>query len=296
MSGNIVLATPGLQRTRLGTPGDLEMGDLGLVPAGRWPMKNGVGRFWDPSRRVGSARDRSDRAARRGAPGFDAMGRARSIAPALLWLWLATGCGQTLVMNVPKAPPLPFQKQSAAHDKKDDKKEQEDAHALAECPFMTVMIDYSRQGNVEIGARVAAAMKQEFEALGTRVTSSTDQAYWSLMILASESSRKDGYIFSAMLSARNMNEGYDPGVTVFQRDKEKQQAEQGKGDPHKVPTLYNGLSYGPYATLEDQSRNFVRQAYAAVFPFAKELCAFEDADRKREHSLEQELPAQPAPL
>jgi hypothetical protein len=220
------------------------------------------------------------------------MLRARSIAPVLLSLALASGCGETLVMNVPEAPPLPFTEKPAGPDPESD---EDAARALLECPFMTVMIDYSRQGNVEIGARVAAAMKKEFETLGTRVTSS-DQAYWSLMILASESSRKDGYIFSAMLSARNMNEGYDPGVTVFQRDRERKESQQGKGDPHKVPTLYNGLSYGPYATLEDQARNYVRQAYAAVFPFAKELCAFEAADRKREQTLEQELPARPAPL
>ena len=218
------------------------------------------------------------------------MLRARSIA-VLLSLGLA-GCGQTLVMNVPEAPPLPFAEDEAAAEQKDE----DAATSLLECPFMTVMIDYSRQGNVEVGARVAAAMRKEFEALGTHVVASSDEAYWSLMILASENSRKDGYIFSAMLSARNMNEGYDPGVTVFQREKEKEQRKEGKGDPHKMPTLYNGLSYGPYATLEDQARNYVRQAYAAVFPFAQELCAFEAADRKREQSLDDELPARPAPL
>ena len=219
------------------------------------------------------------------------MLRARSIAPVLLWLGLASGCGQTLVMNVPEAPPLPFEDEPAA-----DADEDEDAAALLECPFMTVMIDYSRQGNVEVGARVAAAMEKEFEALGTHVTRSTDEAYWSLMILASANSLKDGYIFSEMLSARNMNEGYDPGVTVYERKDVKQELKQGKGDPQKTPTLYNGLSYGPYATLEDQARIYVRQAYAAVFPFAQELCAFEAADRKREQSLDEELPARPAPL
>jgi hypothetical protein len=220
------------------------------------------------------------------------MLRARSIAPVLLWLGLASGCGETLVMNVPEAPPLPFAKDPAEREKQDE----DAARALEECQFMTVVIDYSRQGNVEVGARVAAAMRKEFEALGTHVTTSSDEAYWSLMILASESSRKDGYIFSAMLSARNMNEGYDPGVTVYQRKDEREQRKEGKGDPHKMPTLYNGLSYGPYATLEEQARNYVRQAYAAVFPYAKELCAFEAADRKREQMIEEELPARPAPL
>ena len=220
------------------------------------------------------------------------MLRARSIAPVLMSLSLAIGCGQTLVMNVPEAPPLPFEGEPDA----DEQSDAETARPLVECPFMTVMIDYSRQGNVEIGARVAAAMRKEFESLGTHVTSSTDEAYWSLMILASESSRKDGYIFSAMLSARNMNEGYDPGVTVYERKEEKEQRKEGKGNPRKTPTLYNGLSYGPYATLEESARNYVHQAYAAVFPFAQELCAFEAADRKRERTLDEELPARPAPL
>jgi hypothetical protein len=97
-----------------------------------------------------------------------------------------------------------------------------------------------------------------------------------------------------MFSARSMNEGYDPGVTVFQKDGEKEPDPEARTT--KIPTLYNGLSYGPYATLEDQAKSYVRQAYQAVYPFAKKLCAFEANDRKREESIEEQLPAGPAPL
>jgi hypothetical protein len=213
---------------------------------------------------------------------------------ALLWipLLIACGCGQTFVLKVPDAPAMPWSEKKPPKRTPPAAARAEPAPS-AECPFMTVMIDYSREGNAEVGARVANAMAKEFEALGTHVTHSSNEAYWSLMILASENSRKDGYVFSAMLSARNMNEGYDPGVTVFQRDGETAPK---AGHTQKIPTLYNGLSYGPYASLEEQARGYVRHAYAAVYPFAQKLCAFEASDRKREQSIDEELPAGPAPL
>ena len=220
---------------------------------------------------------------------------------ALLWLpllLLVSGCGQTLVLRLPDVPAMwndipalwsdlpPPRAKAAGNDPAP-------AQPLSECPFMTVMIDYSREGNAEVGARVANAMTDELKSLGAHATHSSAEAYWSLMILASENSRKDGFVFSAMLSARNMNEGYDPGVTVFQRDGKKANP---NGQTQKIPTLYNGLVYGPYAVLEDQARNYVRQAYAAVYPFAQRLCAFDAADRKREQSIDEQLPAGPAPL
>jgi hypothetical protein len=221
--------------------------------------------------------------------------RLRSRAILLIPLGLVLGCGQTIVLKVPD---WPFSKQKPASRAAAAASQPENA-PLGECPFMTVMIDYSREGNAEVGERVANAMKQEFEALGTHVTRSTNEAYWSLMILASENSRKDGYVFSAMFSARSMNEGYDPGVTVFQRDQDREQKKveaAAAAQTRKIPTLYNGLSYGPYATLEDQAKGYVRQAYAAVYPFAQKLCAFEAADRKREQAIDEQIPAGPAPL
>ena len=216
------------------------------------------------------------------------MGR-RSRALLLIPLWLASGCGHTFVLKVPDVPTMPWSEKKPPPA---PAAAVEESAPLTECPFMTVMIDYSREGNPEVGARVANAMKDEFEALGTHVTPSSNEAYWSLMILASENSRKDGYVFSAMFSARSMNEGYDPGVTVFQRDGEKPRT----GTTQKIPTLYNGLSYGPYAVLEEQAKSYVRQAYSAVYPFAKRLCAFDEADRKRERAIEEQIPKGPAPL
>ena len=222
------------------------------------------------------------------------MGR-RSRALLLISLWLATGCGQTIVLKIPDMPFSSSKKQAAPA-----KAAKSESAPLKECSFMTVMIDYSREGNAEVGARVADAMAKEFEALGTHVTHSSNEAYWSLMILASENSRKDGYVFSAMFSARSLNEGYDPGVTVYQRDGEQKRPPKAdarkSGRTEKIPTLYNGLSYGPYATLEDQARSYVRQAYAAVYPFAQKLCAFDAADRKREQTIEEQIPSGAAPL
>jgi hypothetical protein len=211
-------------------------------------------------------------------------------AHALLWipLLLLAGCGKTFVLRVPEAPWHAFGEKKAPPARA----RAVQGAKLEECPFMTVMIDYSREGNPVVGQRVVSAMEKEFEAQGLRVTRSSNDAYWSLMILASENSRKDGYVFSAMFSARNMSEGYDPGVTVFQRDGESAP----NGRTQKIPTLYNGLSYGPYAVLEEQARSYVRQAYSAVYPFARKLCASEANDRQREKSLDEQLPAGPAPL
>ena len=220
--------------------------------------------------------------------------RLLSRALLTLSLTLATGCGHTLVVEVPDWRPLWLGGQTAKRQASGP----DPGKPLEECQFMTVMIDYSREGNAEVGQRVANAMTKEFESLGTHVTRSSNDAYWSLMILASENSRKDGYVFSAMFSARSMNEGYDPGVTVFQGDGEAapQEGAATAARTQKIPTLYNGLSYGPYKVLEDQARIYVRQAYAAVYPFAQKLCAFEAADRQRERTIEEQVPAGPAPL
>ena len=210
---------------------------------------------------------------------------------ALLWialLFAASGCGHTFVIKVPELPSW-----LGGPDAPPGPRARAQNGKFEQCPYMTVMIDYSREGDPVVGERVASAMAKEFKKQGLRVTRSSSDAYWSLMILASENSRKDGYVFSAMFSARSMNEGYDPGVTVFQRDGEK--APQ-TGQTQKIPTLYNGLSYGPYTVLEDQARGYVQQAYSAVYPFAQRLCAFEANDRKREQSIDEQLPAGPAPL
>jgi hypothetical protein len=217
----------------------------------------------------------------------------------------ATGCGRTFVLTIPE---LPFRDEPVPPKTAKG----EPASPRVECNFMTVVIDYSQNGELGVAARVAHAMADEFDHLGTRVTESADEAYWSLMILAADNARKDGYVFSAMLTARNMNEGYDPGVVVFQRDSDTPDGQnrqdppapavegprdpQGSEKPTKLATMYNGLSYGPYDALEEQSRRYVRQAYRAIFPYAQQLCAFEAADKQREENLDKELPGSPAPL
>ena len=125
------------------------------------------------------------------------------------------------------------------------------------------------------------------------MTEERKEAYWSLMILASNNERHDGYIFSALLAARNMSEGYGPGLASYGGD-ESDEAEI--AERIEIPSMYNGLSYGPYTNLEDQAREYVRQAYKAVFPAARQLCDFEAAEKARENDLETQLPALPQPL
>jgi hypothetical protein len=208
----------------------------------------------------------------------------RTLSASLLILLALTGCGTTLVFKVPEAPTLADALPVEEHDER------------VECEFMTVLINYSRHGmglspdDVRIAAKVANAMAEEFESYGTRITDQKDDAYWSVMILASNNERQDGYIFSALLASRNMSEGYDPGVAIYGQD------EADELDINTVPSIYNGLSYGPYVDMEDQAREYVRRAYAAVFPTAKQLCDFEEADRAREQEMEQQLPSPPEPL
>jgi hypothetical protein len=105
--------------------------------------------------------------------------------------------------------------------------------------------------------------------------------------------RSDGYIFSALLASRNMNEGYDPGVSVYAAVEE---ADESVDAPEAMPSMYNGLSYGPYENLEDQAREYVRRAYKAVFPTAERMCQFAEADRQREEDVDGQLPDPPVPL
>ena len=211
--------------------------------------------------------------------------RGRSIV--LLLALASAGCGRAFVLQVPDFRPNLVARLFA----------EEPASPLPlerlDCRFMSVLVDYSRHGDTRVAVEVAEAMADEFEALGTRVTSDRSEAFWSLMILASQQGR-NGYIFSAMFSARNMNEGYDPGVTVFRS--EDDDAPKPGAAPGKIPTMYHGLSYGPQALIEDQARIFVRQAYTAVHPYAEQLCALEDSDREREESLDEQLPGEPEPL
>ncbi len=214
----------------------------------------------------------------------------RRLLIALILCLPSLGCGQTYMLYVPEAPFLSG----------DEVAKEEESDPRVECEFMTVLIDYSRGGmglspaDVKVASRVADAMSKEFEAYGTHVTDVRKEAYWSLLILASNNERHDGYIFSAQLAARNMNEGHGTGIAAYGSDEAEDDAEI--SDLIKIPSMYNGLSYGPYANLEHQAREYVRQAYNAVFPTARQLCDFEAAEKAREIDLESQLPSPPQPL
>ena len=60
--------------------------------------------------------------------------------------------------------------------------------------------------------------------------------------------------------------------------------------------LWNAVISSSLTNLENQAREYVRRAYRAVFPAAKQLCDFEAADRAREAELESQLPLPPQPL
>ena len=166
------------------------------------------------------------------------------------------------------------------------------------CSLLTILIDSSPQGDQELAQRAEVAMSSELLRFGARTTHSPADAYWSLMILASNNERHDGYIFSALLAARNMHEGDAGGLASYVGEEaETEDVETALPTAGaSVPSMYNGLSYGPYASLEDQAREYVRRAYEAVFPAAQSLCNFEAADKARESEIESQLPNQPQPL
>lgn len=196
-----------------------------------------------------------------GSPGV------RQLALVLL-MALSSGCGTHLVLRIPSAPGWLSKAPEAATPR-----------PIGDCDFMTVLIDYSEHGDAVLAARVADVMANELSRHGGRVTSDRREAYWSLMILAARSHGNDDFIFSAIFALRNLSEGFDPGVSVF-------------ADPNDPgsPSLYNGFAYGPEHELEASAREYVRRAYAAVYPTASRICAFASLDEEREKALEEQIP------
>lgn len=175
---------------------------------------------------------------------------------------------------------------------------------LENCATLTILVDASRRGDPQIAARTRRAMSSELERFGARISDSPAGAYWSLMILASPNSRRDGFIVSVLLSARTASEGIGPGMTTFAREQRAEpEAAAGAGDGDAaaadaapVPTLYSGLAYGSWGQLESQARALARQAYTTVYPALRRLCDYEASERLRERALEEQLPAPPRPL
>lgn len=180
---------------------------------------------------------------------------------------------------------------------------------LEDCDVLTILINASQRGDPKITERARAAISSEFRRFGATITDSPEEAYWSLMLLATPNSRRDGFILNALLSARSGLEGAGPGMSVFRREAGQGQAEAegpavdagGRaaepappGAPEgAVATLYTGLAFGPHAQLQRRARELTRQAYAAVYPAARRMCDYDASERQRERELREQLP--PAP-
>jgi len=159
------------------------------------------------------------------------------------------------------------------------------------CRYSSVVVTHpSGQGgrsgsDLALNAKIAEMMRHELGRLGAAVTRDPSDAYWSLMVLAAVDERHyDGFLFSATLALRQLNEGHDPGVTAY-----------AGGSGHQLPTVYSGLGYGPGYALRTIVRDFVRRADAALLPVAHTLCEQDERERSREAQVDRQAPG-PAPL
>lgn len=186
---------------------------------------------------------------------------------------------------------------------------------LENCEVLSILIDASRRGDPKITERARAAMSGEFRRFGATITDSPEDAYWSLMILGTQNSRRDGFIVNVLLTARSGTESGGPGMSVFSRsgpgaDEASEpevnaggEASDGAGPSRPpaapagaVPTLYSGIAFGPHAQLARRSRELSRQAYAAIYPAARRMCDYEASEQRRERELQEQFPPPPDPL
>ena len=193
---------------------------------------------------------------------------------------------------------------------------------LEDCEVLSILIDASRRGDPKITERARAAMSGELRRFGATIVDSPRDAYWSLMILGTQNSRRDGFIVSALLTARSGSESGGPGMSVFRRngsgseddsepgvnsgggaaedDRSGEQGPDPAGPPGApdgaVATLYSGMAFGPHAQLTRRSRELSRQAYAAIYPAARRMCDYDASERRRERELQVQLPPPPEPL
>jgi len=185
-------------------------------------------------------------------------------------LGLCVGCAKPLVIVVPGFAPQEEGNTTRAERLPDD------------CRYTRVSISHSWNGasmsneDRKISAKVAALMRREFANTGATITESPADAYWSLMVMAAADDRHhDGFVFSASVGLRDMNEDHDPGITTYESDASVQS-----------PILYSGLGFGPGYVLEDTIREFARRADSALLPAARDLCASADSEQRRESELQ----------
>jgi hypothetical protein len=201
------------------------------------------------------------------------MTRLGSLA---LLLILSLGCGTRVVLTIPHLPgtgPPPL------------------ARPDDECRYLSVLVDFSTQGtgmtsrDVQLSAHVAEVMKRELAQIGAHVTDDPRDAYWSLMVMAVHNRRNDGYLFSAMLTLRNLREGHDPGLATY-----------AKPEQEALPTMYTGMSYGSHQEVDHLARQWIRKADEALLPSAREMCEFEAAEARRRTTVDEQVPHPDVPL
>jgi hypothetical protein len=154
-----------------------------------------------------------------------------------------------------------------------------------ECRYMSVWIDYSQDAtgmtakDVKLNEKIAHWMEHELSESGYRISDDPSTAYWSLMIMGAHTGYRDQFVFTAMLSLRNLEEGRGSGMTGYS-----------KGDEASPPTMYTGLSYGARRELRRLVREYIRAADAALLPVTRRMCDFDAAEQNREQNLELQIP------
>jgi hypothetical protein len=168
----------------------------------------------------------------------------------------------------------------------------------SDCRYLTLVIQPSvnaagmSERDALLAAEVAELMEIEFVRRGARVTDEGESAYFSLLIMAAEEARHNGFVFSAVLAARGLKEAHDGGVDAYAPAGSVAEDMEKNGSA----TLYHALSWGEKARLRYSVREYVRQADSALLPLASELCEAERIDREREAELERQVAEKGAPL
>jgi hypothetical protein len=187
-----------------------------------------------------------------------------------LLVCLCFGCGHVASRNVsPVAPQLGHELERPA----------------ADCRYLSVWVDYSHDAtgltrkDLKLNESIAKLMERELSRIGHRISDDPRSAYWSLMIMGANTGYRDQFVFTAMLSLRNLQESYGSGLVGYSGS-----------DESAPPTMYTGLSYGSRRELGRLVREYVRAADTALLPLTRQLCDIEAADQQRELDLERQIP------
>jgi len=155
----------------------------------------------------------------------------------------------------------------------------------ASCRYLSVWVDYSHDAtgltrkDLKLNESIAGLMERELTRIGHRISEDPQAAYWSLMIMGAHTGYRDQFVFTAMLSLRNLEEAYGSGLVGYS-----------KPDESVPPTMYTGLTYGSRRELGHLVREYVRAADTALLPLTRRLCDVEAADQDHELELEQQIP------